>query len=693
MTSETFEQILTAAEADGSFTPAWKKFVNTKFFVPVVPKTGPDAKGFTLLVASGQVIKISEVRERLEAPSGGVLASLSGADVVRLLQAEADILVALSDRVFNIAKDRVDWLKKGIEAAQARAAAKAGGASTLSAPAAAPAAAPARPAAPVAAAVPPPPVSIAKPEPAPAPPPVPRRQGGVLDIAALKPRPVTLEKIGLEFFVPGHWREVRNASGMQFTDDVSGTVVKASGSHRADTSLAKWQGMCLQLVQHEMRFLTQDGEPYAIDGDDWRDRVKGMATEFTGTFPGDDGPSRYLVACIRVDGIVASIAIRASAEAFEQNRALYKWLLGRVDINESAAAAASMPAPARNGARASSQSSQSSQHDELSEYPGAFGFSLAGRISRLQALAYSFPVWAPFFAVAILAAVVGPKKPGLAIGMFVLVGIVTAWLGLRLMVMRLHDANISGKWILGFIGIGVLAGIMRSPLLAALVFGGGWLASLVFYCLVPGTPDDNDYGPPPGENTMLVKIGATLFILLQLSALGGGGKMRNSPGLLGAMMTPSSGGSHASGGTETFMPDDASVMVDMPGTPDEVQIPMAMRAQSPGKMQMYQLSAEGRVYMVQIIDFGRASIDHAGAMDAMQQSIIGNDGALIESKMILMNGFKGRDVRVKLPGGVVRAARFVIVGAKIRSVIIVAGSDPASSAAIDSYLTSFRLPQ
>lgn len=685
MTSDTFEQILTAAEADGQFTPAWKKFVNTKFFVPVVPSGGADGKGFTLLMGQdgGKSIRISEVRERLAAPSGGVLASLSGADVVRLLQAEAAILIALSDRVFSIAHDRVEWLRKGIEAAQARAAAKAGSASTMTA-AAAPGAAPAAAA--------PPPVTLAKPQPAPAPPapPLPRRQGGVLDIAALKPRPVSVDKIGLEFFVPGHWREVRNASGIQFTDDTSGTVVKASGSLRADTSLAKWQGMCMQLVQHEMRFLTQDGEPYPIDGDDWRDRVKGMATEFYGTFPGDDGPSRYLVACIRVDGIVASITIRATAEMFEQNRALYKWLLGRVDINETKAFSASMPGAARGAARGSAQPAQS---DDVTQYPGAFGFSFAGRISRLQALAYSFPVYVPFIAVAILAAVAAPKKPGLAITMVVLAGIVTCWLSLRLMVMRLHDANISGKWILAFVGIGILAGLMRSPLLALLVFGGGWLASLVFYCLVPGTPDDNDYGPPPGENTMLVKIGAALFILLQLATIGGGGKMRNSPGLMSAMMLPSAGGAHGSSEMETFMTEDASVIVDMPGTPEQVQIPAAMRAQIPGRMQMYQLSAEGRAYMVQIIDFGSISLDHAGALDAMQQNVVGRDGALIESKLILMNGFKGREVRARLPGGMVRAARFVIVGAKIRSVMIMAGSDPASTAAIDSYLASFRLPQ
>jgi hypothetical protein len=128
MTSETFEQVLIAAQAEGSLTSAWKKFVNTKFFVPVVRSADNDPKKFTLHLANGPehggpAVRISEVRERLEQAQGATLATLSGADVVRMLHAEAAILVALNDRAFTIARDRVDWLKKGIEAAQARAAA------------------------------------------------------------------------------------------------------------------------------------------------------------------------------------------------------------------------------------------------------------------------------------------------------------------------------------------------------------------------------------------------------------------------------------------------------------------------------------------------------------------------------------------------------------------------------------------
>ncbi|MDQ1815893.1 hypothetical protein RBA41_21590 [Massilia sp. CCM 9210] len=46
------------------------------------------------------------------------------AEPVRMLHAEAGILAALSDRTVDIAGDRVEWLRKGIEASLAKAAAR-----------------------------------------------------------------------------------------------------------------------------------------------------------------------------------------------------------------------------------------------------------------------------------------------------------------------------------------------------------------------------------------------------------------------------------------------------------------------------------------------------------------------------------------------------------------------------------------
>ncbi|HEX8612231.1 MAG TPA: hypothetical protein VF800_13170 [Telluria sp.] len=157
MGSENFEQVLAAAQAGESLHPAWKKLVNTKFFVAVLAPADGDA-GYTLYRLDGaQPIHISEVRERLDGAAAGdtLLVALPGADVVRMAPDGVGIAVALSEQTFDIAASRVAWIRKSIEAtlakaAQARAAAApdsvpASASASTPDPAAAPPCAPAAP--------------------------------------------------------------------------------------------------------------------------------------------------------------------------------------------------------------------------------------------------------------------------------------------------------------------------------------------------------------------------------------------------------------------------------------------------------------------------------------------------------------------------------------------------------------------
>jgi hypothetical protein len=121
---EAFEQVLATARASGSLNSAWQKFVHTQFFVPVLRTADDNPRDFTLDTSAqpdGESITISEVGERLD-QKADALATLSGAVVVRMLPADAAIVVALSQGVFTIPADCVEWLKVGIEAAQAKAA-------------------------------------------------------------------------------------------------------------------------------------------------------------------------------------------------------------------------------------------------------------------------------------------------------------------------------------------------------------------------------------------------------------------------------------------------------------------------------------------------------------------------------------------------------------------------------------------
>ncbi len=517
MSSETFEQVLAAAQVDGSFTAAWKKFVKTKFYVPITGASDGNARDFTLHLSASpdgahRTLLISEVRSRVEQEHRGSLAALSGAEVVKLLHAEAGILVALSDRAFAIARDRVSWLKKGLEAAQAKA--------------------PAAPAVPEAVA------PLATPTPTPAAVPVARRAPGPLDVAALEPRLVTLPRLGLEFYVPGAWTETRTSTGLRYLDEASGTQLEATGFHRDDLSLAQFVAMRLDLMRQQMRYLKQDGETYPIDGDMWRDRVKGKATEFVGTFPGDAHPSRYLLACVRIDGTLVSITIRASVDAFEDHRAVYKWLLSRVDIGAAAA-------------------------DE------------AVATSALQ----------------------------------------------------------SRRWQ-----------IIAGAVLCAVLAGGYWFTR---------------------QRAVLAET-----------------ELAQAPLHVKDL------------NMARFTVPDGSFSVELPGQPQPVVIPKVVR-ESMGKVVMHQfkLVRSGRTYMVQAIDYGKKPADLKAALDSMQASVTGRDGVLVSATPITVAGGAGREVRAELPGGMLRAARFALVGSKVCMVMVAVQDKPSMLPHIDDFLQSFAVTE
>jgi uncharacterized membrane protein YhaH (DUF805 family)/ribosomal protein L37AE/L43A len=144
--------------------------------------------------------------------------------------------------------------------------------------------------------------------------------------------------------------------------------------------------------------------------------------------------------------------------------------------------------------------------------PGVISLSLTGRVGRLRYMAYTWPIMA-LSMLGMVAAVLGPlHKQSPNIPLIVLAGVLWFWLWLRLMALRLHDVNRSAKWLLALLLLpAVLAAVRGGQQLIAL---GGflfWVVALLLNVL-PGTDGDNDYGPPPGPNTFLVKVGAVLFI-------------------------------------------------------------------------------------------------------------------------------------------------------------------------------------
>lgn len=162
--------------------------------------------------------------------------------------------------------------------------------------------------------------------------------------------------------------------------------------------------------------------------------------------------------------------------------------------------------------------------------PAAFSLSLEGRVGRLRYLAYSFPAYVPLFVGALLGAVLGQGTSMVAA--LIIGSLLTVWMALRVSVLRLHDLNRSGKWVLLAILLPVASGLSGAP--------RGMIVSVAFFIIGsllllfwPGDMGANDYGDPPGPNTLWTLIGAVAAVGLWIAggANDGGGRLgRMLPG-------------------------------------------------------------------------------------------------------------------------------------------------------------------
>ena len=153
--------------------------------------------------------------------------------------------------------------------------------------------------------------------------------------------------------------------------------------------------------------------------------------------------------------------------------------------------------------------------------PSAFSLLIDGRIGRLRYLAYTWTmmVWS---GLGILAAVI-PKTPAMVkfrealLIPLVVLFVLWIWTMLRLMALRLHDVNRSAKWVLALLFLPAVGSVLGGPQMVPICSSVFWIVSLLLI-VWPGSEGYNDYGPPAGPNTILVKVGAG--VVLALMALG-----------------------------------------------------------------------------------------------------------------------------------------------------------------------------
>ncbi len=142
-----------------------------------------------------------------------------------------------------------------------------------------------------------------------------------------------------------------------------------------------------------------------------------------------------------------------------------------------------------------------------------------------------------------------------------------------------------------------------------------------------------------------------------------------------------------------FTPADKSFTVSVPGMPEELELtPEQVEQMGELRMHQYKLVTDHHIYTMQATDYGARVPESIGAaMDGMQASIVGKDGTLVKVTPIALRGGSGREVRVQLANGAVRAARFAFVGSKFSMVAVVAANGKQSAPEIDAFLHSFQL--
>lgn len=157
------------------------------------------------------------------------------------------------------------------------------------------------------------------------------------------------------------------------------------------------------------------------------------------------------------------------------------------------------------------------------ETPPLIGLSLTGRIGRLRYIAWGV---LGNLLIVLLAALYlllsGALTQGTAIAGSSVSLLVTAVFGLlpllwilRITVLRLHDLELSGYWLLAMLVPGGIASILTSMTLAA-IFMIAAAIGVIALAVLPGYADTNDYGHPPGENSIWVILGAGFSILVYI---------------------------------------------------------------------------------------------------------------------------------------------------------------------------------
>ncbi len=709
---ETFEQVVALAQSSSNFKPLWNRLVKTKFFVAIVPDSTSSNTDFILHQwpadeGAQASIHISEYKEKIKLIEGAELTRLSGAEIVRRAANAVGIRLLLEKGPLEVAAVRVDWLKRSLEASReallkkqaAKEAAelevkKSGDTlppiNAISIPAESD-----EPAAVKAwdfrvSALPAevqagsseksnssdtgPSTSInfqalelesIKPV---------VKAAATFDLASLKSRHVTHAGLGLELFVPQAWQEIRNEKAMKFLEPEMHLVVEINGRRRDEMSLDSWMEMRIPLVTQEMPGLVAKGSAVEFTGRNWGSQMSGKMLEFRGRLLGEDVDSIYQIYCVQTAKHLFAVCIRAPENVFEAQRALFKWMTEGIEAYEM---------PAKHGAANGASDGIVYEPVLNAPAPAFFSLSFTGRLGRLRFIVYSM-MTALAFGVLIGLTAYLVKEPSFVIMATILVLYVI--MIYRPVVLRMHDFNLSGKWLLLlFLAVGITVVVKSAALslilgLFYLVFWGGVL-------LLPGNSGVNEYGSPCPPNTRFISV--TAWILIALTVLGGVFSykaVRNQVGMFSkakASVVQSGYG---------FTPVNNSFSINFPVLPKE-EVEAVAKAKLPGidDAHVYHAAFDGFEYYVQEIAFARTPPDKSVAANQFASAFSGRlGGEILDSTKTMLGDYPAEAVKMRLPSGAQQDFRFFFVGNKFYVLGVQSPKGREKSLDADSFFDSFQ---
>lgn len=693
-----FENMVAEAKLTANFTPLWRGLVRANFLVAIVRRASALSEGFDLVCRSADtsagLLIIAESKGNLREVGGAELISLPGAEIVRRVPDDVGISIVLSESSFDISAARVAWLKKSLAASQEALKKKADEANAIKA----------EPEAENRSTISPELVPLPKLHTAPAQssapepdeavqrqpsfqyqefemPAIPAEQNknAAFNGAAIRKKHVTHSGLGIEMMMPEYWQEARNDKALKLFEAHSGITVEINGRRRDDMSLESWMDARLALVTQQLPGLEGVGDRHDLKGATWPTSMRAQCCEFNGRMNGDEEESHYLICCFETEKRLLVVGILAKQSVFATQRALLIWMLesvGSFELQSTRKSHATLSAP------------QPDTFHETRAAPSIFSISFSGRIGRARLMVYSL-LWALPVALFTLVGILGIMVLKLNEGIYLAALVVLASvMQIRPYVLRLHDLNLGGKWVFIYFALLYLPVLVPRLGLAIWTLIIAVVGVLVLF-FVPGSAEENEYGPPNPPNSIWMMLGAILCcVLMIVGSINFYRVMRGQ----GASLFGKSTASQKSG--KGFTPADQSFIIDFPIYPHESDLGSS-QSQRVGisEVKIFTSKAGRFNYFVQRLSIPIMPDDKTQAMDAMAESFAKNlAGEVLERSIERINGLVARTMRLRLKNGDYQDFRFLLVKNNLFVLAVQSNSAHGKEPEILNFFASFEVP-